>query len=257
MRFGESMAALALVATVGGSAYAADPWIGLVLEKGVHGGAKVRETVEGSPGQKAGIAAGDEVLALDATHTDSPQTLVEAVRKAGIGSTVKVKIIDVKGHSRTLQLKLEPKPSMGDLQRNSLVGHAAPDFELAVQSGAKFPRLSTLKGQVVVIDFFATWCGPCVAMMPHIQEMHDRLGQKGLKVIGISTESAEIVAGAASQFGLKYSLASDGNEGVSASYRVYALPTIVVIDRQGIVREVAIADADAVDTAVAAALKTH
>ena len=63
------------------------------------------------------------------------------------------------------------------------------------------------------------------------------------------------VRAAAQRFRLKYTLASDASEGVSGSYHVFALPTMVVIDRQGVVREISIADADAIDAAIAAALK--
>ena len=235
-------------------AHASDPWIGLVLERGSQGGTRVREVMEGAPGQKAGIKAGDEVLALDAEKTDSVQVLIGAVRRAGVGKTIKLKISDAAGKLRVVAIKLEAKPDMNVLQRDTLVGKAAPDFQPAVLTGAELGKLSSLKGQVVLIAFFATWCRPCVAMMPHIEALHERLGQKGLKVIGISSESAEVVATVAEKFNLKYTIASDDSEVVSSSYRIYALPTMVVIDRQGVVREVSVADPDAVDAAVTAAM---
>src|SRR5205823_3871036 len=104
--------------------------------------------------------------------------------------------------------------------------------------------------------FFATWCGPCVAMMPHIQALHERLGSKGLKVLGVSTEAAPIVAGAAEAFRVTYPLAADSGEVVSRTYRIFALPTMVIIDRQGIVREVSVADPEAADAAIEAALRS-
>lgn len=230
------------------------PWIGLTLDTGKQG-THVREVHPESPGAKAGIKAGEEVLALDGESTPSAQTLIAAVKKAGVGKTIKLKVADATGKARTVAITLEPKPRMDDLQRGSLVGHAAPDFEPSVQVGPKLPRISAMKGQVVLIDFFATWCGPCVAMMPHIEKLHATLGSKGLKVLGVSTESAPIVAGAAAKFHLTYPLASDESENISQSYRVFAIPTMVVIDKKGVVREVSVADPETIDAAIEAAMK--
>ncbi|HZS40166.1 MAG TPA: redoxin family protein [Polyangia bacterium] len=233
------------------------PWIGIELDRGSHGGAKVKRVLEGTPGERAGLHEGDEVVAVDGVPSTTAKILVETVQKAGVGHVAKLRVVDAKGKPRTVELTLEARPSMSALERTSLVGHPAPDFEPTIQAGGKLPRISALKGQVVLIDFFATWCGPCIAAMPHVEEMHQKLAARGLKVLGVSSESAAIVAQAAGRFHVTYPLASDENEGVSGSYHVYALPTMVVIDRQGVVREVAVADTDAVDAAVEAALKAR
>jgi peroxiredoxin len=91
--------------------------------------------------------------------------------------------------------------------------------------------------------------------MPHVEAMHKKLAGQGLVVFGVSNESHDIVAKAAERFHVTYPLASDEGEGISASYQVFALPTMVVIDRKGVVKEVAISDVESVDAAVAAALK--
>jgi peroxiredoxin len=233
----------------------ADAWLGLLLADGAHGGARVKEALAGSPGQKAGIAAGDEVLSVDGSATPTPNALIEAVKQAGVGRQVQLRLVDAKGHTRTVAVKLEARPDMRTLQKSQLVGRPAPDFEPSIQSGARLGKISSLHGKVVLIDFFATWCGPCVLAMPHLEELHQRLGAKGLTVLGVSTESSAIVANAAHKFNLSYSLASDENEGVSGSYRIFALPTLILIDKKGVVREVAVNDSDAIDAAVDKALR--
>jgi peroxiredoxin len=240
-----------------GIAWASDAWIGVLLSDNgaTHGGTRVREVMHGSPGEKAGIAAGDEVLSVDDHKTQSSQALIQEVRAAGAGKSVKVKLVDPKGKPRTVTVKLLPRPSMDELQKAELVGRPAPDFEPAIVAGARLSKISELRGKVVLIDFFATWCGPCVLAMPHLEEMHQKLASKGLTVLGISTESSNIVAGAAAKFKLSYSLASDENEGVSGSYRVFALPTMILIDKKGVVREVSVNDPDLIDAAVEKALK--
>jgi len=251
------MKTLAFIAVLLSSAVAlaAPPWIGLQLGAGSFGGAKVKSVIPGSPGERAGIHAGDEVLAVDDRVTSNANEVIEAVQEGGVGHAAKLRLVDAKGHTRTVAVTYEARPNREALQSNTLVGHEAPDFQPAVATGSKLGKLSSMRGNVVVIDFFATWCGPCVESMPHVEEMYKRLGQKGLVVFGVSNESRDIVARAAERFHVSYPLASDDGEGVSTSYQVFALPTMVVVDRKGVVREVAVSDTDAVDSAVAAALK--
>jgi peroxiredoxin len=246
----------AILMLVGGGAALAEPppWIGLQLGAGTFGGAKIKSVIPGSPGQRAGIIAGDEVLSIDDRATESPQAVIESVKAGGVGHAGKVRLVDGKGHTRTVTVSYEARPNRETMQRNALVGRPAPDFVPSVQVGDKVPRLSSLRGKVVVIDFFATWCGPCIETMPHVEELHKKLKSKGLVVLGVSNEEPATVAHAAERFHVTYPLASDSSDGVSASYQVFALPTMVVVDKQGVVREVAIADTDAIDSAVKAAL---
>jgi peroxiredoxin len=236
-------------------AFAEPPWIGLQLGPGTFGGAKIKAVLPGSPGERAGIHSGDEVLAIDDRPTAQPKDVIALVQSGGVGHAAKLRVVDAKGHTRTVALTYEARPDRETLQRHTLVGHEAPDFLPAVQSGDKLGKLSSMRGKVVVIDFFATWCGPCVETMPHVEALHKKLAAQGLVVFGVSNESPGIVARAAERFHVTYPLASDESEGVSASYQVFALPTMVVIDRKGVVKEVAISDTEAVDAAVANALK--
>jgi peroxiredoxin len=251
-----AVAVAAIAVAVTASARAATPWLGLELEPGGQGGVRVRRVMPESPAQRAGVTAGDEVLAVGDEPVATPAALVALVKRSAVGARLQLRVVDARGARRAIAITLEARPD-DDLQRTSLLGRVAPDFEPAVQAGAKVGRVSSLKGQVVLIDFFATWCGPCVAAMPHINALHEKLGPKGLRVIGVSTEPPDIVARAAQRFGLKYTLASDEDEGVSRSYMIRALPTMVVIDRAGVVRTVSIADLDAVDAAVEAALRAR
>jgi thiol-disulfide isomerase/thioredoxin len=87
---------------------------------------------------------------------------------------------------------------------------------------------------VVVVDFWATWCGPCRALMPHIQKMHEQLAAKGLAILGLDVgEDADTVAKFANEQSYTFPLLLDAEPQITSRYFVQALPTTFVIDRAG------------------------
>jgi cytochrome c biogenesis protein CcmG/thiol:disulfide interchange protein DsbE len=250
-----SVLTFGLVPSAQAAGAAGDPWIGLELSGGKHGGVYINAVVPGAPGERAGLKAGDEVLLIDEHHMETPRQLIDEVRRGGVGHKARLEILGGGGRRRSVTLRYEARPAMQAVQRAQLVDRSAPDFAAAAAAGPKLGSISSLKGHVVLLDFFATWCGPCVVSLPQVEAIHERFGPKGLRVVGISTESAEVVSSAAARFGLKYSLVSDESEAISRSYGIFALPTMVLIDRHGMVRMVSVADEEATEEAVAAALK--
>lgn len=111
-------------------------------------------------------------------------------------------------------------------------GQAAPDWSLLDASGKKV-TLSQLKGKVVLIDFWATWCTPCKMVMPSIQKLHEKYGNQGLVVIGISTfeRDGDPVKYMKDQK-FNYMLLLKGDN-VAESYKVQSIPTMYLIDKQG------------------------
>ena len=117
-------------------------------------------------------------------------------------------------------------------------GKAAPAFSGDDLAGAKV-ELAALQGKVVLLDFWATWCPPCVASMPHLQKLHDELGDRGLVVLGVNQEPGD--EGKVRRFLEKRNLTfpSVVDPGtIHVSYGVYSFPTTFVIDRQGIIRAI-------------------
>lgn len=121
----------------------------------------------------------------------------------------------------------------GPVKANTdLAGQAAADFKLTSIDGKAF-TLESLKGKFVLLDFWATWCGPCRRDLPDAEKLHQEFHQKGLVVLGIDDgESAETV----SQFLVSSKLSFPillGDNLTAASYGVSALPTVVLIDADG------------------------
>jgi peroxiredoxin len=115
----------------------------------------------------------------------------------------------------------------------------APGFTLPSVSGGRL-QLSSLKGKVVVLDFWAVWCGPCTDSMPFFQKLQDTYRTKGLEVVGLHVDDRmppeENVKEFLDDLGVRYQNVASTTE-VDDSYLVYAMPTTYIIDRDGIVKK--------------------
>ncbi len=116
-------------------------------------------------------------------------------------------------------------------------GQPAPAFELAVlTAGAPPVRDRDLRGKVVVLEFWATWCGPCLQSLPRVDAAARRWGDRAT-VIAVNLDDRAKAAALFAEAGYRITLAADDGE-TSARYQVDVLPHVVVIDGDGVVRMV-------------------
>jgi peroxiredoxin len=109
----------------------------------------------------------------------------------------------------------------------------APDFSLTDLAGKKL-RLSDYRGQVILLDFWASWCDPCKREIPHFIEMQNRYGPQGLQVVGISMDDDEKLAREfQEQFKMNYPVAMGSAQLASQYGGILGLPIAFLIDRQG------------------------
>jgi cytochrome c biogenesis protein CcmG, thiol:disulfide interchange protein DsbE len=124
------------------------------------------------------------------------------------------------------------------------VGVQAPNFTaLTLDSVPQSKSLDAYRGEVIMVNIWATWCAPCRVEMPSIEQLHRRLAPQGLKVVAVSVDDPgtdEQIRDFVKQYGLTFEILHDprGQEGeVSRIYQTTGYPETVIIGRDGIIRK--------------------
>ncbi|MCS7206344.1 MAG: TlpA family protein disulfide reductase [Dehalococcoidia bacterium] len=113
------------------------------------------------------------------------------------------------------------------------VREPAPDFTLSLFDGGQF-RLGNYHGQVVVINFWGSWCPPCRAEMPALQKVWETYQSQGLVLVGVNVQDTEAAARAfLREAGVTFPTGPDSDGTITTAYRVVGFPTTVFINRQG------------------------
>jgi peroxiredoxin len=121
---------------------------------------------------------------------------------------------------------------------SQLAGSAAPDFVLKSVSGRNL-RLSEYRGEVVMLSFWATWCGDCRTQLERLGDMYTRYQDAGVELLAVSLDqNAKQAQEAAAALGVSYPVLHDAGGEVGRLYDVSKVPVMVLIDRGGVVREV-------------------
>jgi peroxiredoxin len=144
----------------------------------------------------------------------------------------------------------------GSKETKLAVSSAAPDFSLQDLSGRSV-RLSDLKGKVVLVEFWATWCPPCRASIPALERLHRTYNPRGLVVLGVSLDEGgwDSVKSFAAEHGISYPVLK-GSADLSAKYLVRAIPALFLVNKEGLISQRYVGDEheDALDKDIRALL---
>lgn len=125
-----------------------------------------------------------------------------------------------------------PGLSRPEIRPLEIIGKDALDFTLK-DLGNKQVSLKELRGNIVLLNFWASWCGPCRIEMPHLEKLHRELKNKGLVVLGINDESPEIARQFIKTNGYTFTTLVDEGREVAGNYQVRAIPQVFIIDKNG------------------------
>jgi thiol-disulfide isomerase/thioredoxin len=214
-------------------------WLGVELAAAPEaGGVRVRRVLRGSPAARAGLLPGDLIQRIDGTAVSEPRDIVQWVGARAAGHRLSVALR--RGSSeRLLAVVLDARPDDDGMMKMSFVGAPAPALEaLQTVQGSTTPSLSALRGKVVLLEFWASWCTACRIMVPVINDWYARYSPQGVEVLSVTTDPIGLASRSTYELRIGYPVAADRSGKTTEAYGATALPTLFVLDKQGIVRDV-------------------
>lgn len=128
------------------------------------------------------------------------------------------------------------------------VGAPAPNFHGVTLDPTPRPRtIFDYRGKVVLLNLWATWCGPCQVEMPSIESLHRRLGPQGLHVVGVSVDdpgNEDRIRAFVARYGLTFEMLNEGSGKIESDYQSPGIPSTFLIDGRGFIRMKVLGAAD-------------
>lgn len=229
--------------------------------------AKAQETTSGDYVQRAQLINAAGIMLANLLLRSKRETDALAVSKEllNFGLTLPsahvyenaVELLSNSGHESVVEQSIAEAATHAE---------TAPEIEVKEWIDQKPAPLASLRGRVVLLDFWATWCDPCRATMPQLAKLQDKFKDRGLVVVGLTefygatdgkTPAAELaeIAAFKKSLHLTYSVGVAATDATALRYGVRALPTTFVIDRRGVVRYVAVGGGDGATDALEAVVK--
>ena len=220
-----------------GSSFAV-PWLGVTFKKSTFENHLALSVVGVHPESgcfPAGMLAGDMIIGIQGQTLNDMSQIQSVVAKGKAGQKVKIEIAR-DGKKKTLTASLTERPDDISSLTGSAIGSKIAAFgENFYKNGDKRKQ----KPKATLLDFWATWCGPCRKTLPVLANIYNKYSSKGLEVIGIADESVDVLnAFYAQQHASPYPLYRDATQALWRRYGIRSVPTLMLLDKDGYIKRV-------------------
>lgn len=214
------------------------PWLGVTFKKGTFENHLALQVVGVHPGSgcfTAGMVAGDQIIGVQGKPLVEVSQIQQAVSKSKVGTNIKIEVLR-DGKKLPLTVKVTDRPDDISSLTGSAIGSKMAEF------GANFYKNGEkrqAKPKATLLDFWATWCGPCRKTLPVLANVYNKYAGQGLEVIGISNEDVKTLnAFYGQQHASPYPLYRDASQEMWRRYGIHAVPTLMLLDENGYIKRV-------------------
>lgn len=217
-------------------------WLGISMSTNgpEPAGVKVEHVIRTSPAEKAGVKDADRITRVDGAAVSTAGEVTRLVSRHRPGEVVSLTLVR-DGKEITIFATTASRPTAESIARMEHVGAFAPAWtKLTTVTGTMPASVQAMRGRVALIEFWATWCGPCRLTQPELGALQAKYGPHGLTVVGITSDDAQQAADYARRTGMGFAAASDIDGSTNKAYGVISLPTLFILDKTGVVRDVVV-----------------
>ena len=218
----------------------APTWVGVVGGKPEQGqrGLLIKRVLRSSPAERAGLRAGDLLIKANDQPVQSVQELRQATGALRVGQVMTVELVRDRKPIKT-SLTLVALPTQVELIQAELMGKPMPDLSYQLVESGTTGRLHQLKGKIVVLEFWATWCSPCKQTASYLAEYYPA-HRDAVHVLALSSEPADKLKAYLEAQTTKppYLIGHDPGEQAHQLLLINSYPTILILDEQLMLRKV-------------------
>ncbi len=204
--------------------------------KSISNAVQVQQVFPKTSASQAGLKQGDYLFSINGANLTSRSVLFDTILSKTVGDVVELTI----GRGQKVfkqKMALSPRPDDMQAFTKLLIGSDAKELQGKYYSN-KQKSLKKLQGKVILLDFWATWCGPCLMTLPHLETLYRKYKDQGVVIIGVSSEPLKTLTQFQTSNKLSYPLFNDISRLSAQNYNAYAYPTLVYIDKSGIIQRI-------------------